>query len=71
MTMTRGWTLEMTEDWTHTRVTEHDKACVLQITVEHKVASEHFNWSGRKRPRLYEGQCRQEKKRYGTSLLRT
>ena len=35
----------MTEDWTHTRITEHDKACVLQSTVEHNVASEHFNSS--------------------------
>ena len=45
MTMTRAWTLEMTEDWTHPRITEHDKACVLQSTVEHNVASEHFNSS--------------------------
>ena len=29
MTMTRAWTLEMTEDWTHARITEHDKACVV------------------------------------------
>ena len=43
MTMTRAWTLEMTEDWTHTRITEHDKACVLQSTVEHNVTSEQFN----------------------------
>ena len=43
--MTRAWTLEMTEDWTRTRITEHDKACVLQSTVEHNVASEHFNSS--------------------------
>ena len=35
MTMTRAWTLEMTEDWTHTRITEHDKAYALQRTSEH------------------------------------
>ena len=45
MTKTRAWTLEMTEDWTHPRITEHDKACVFQSTVEHNVASEHFNSS--------------------------
>ena len=42
MTMTRARTLEMTEDWTHSH---HDKACVIQSTVEHNVASEHFNSS--------------------------
>ena len=35
MTMTRAWTLEMTEDWTHTRIKEHDKAYALQRTSEH------------------------------------
>ena len=40
--MTRAWTLEMTEDWTHSH---HDKACVIQSTVEHNVASEHFGSS--------------------------
>ena len=39
----------MTEDWTHTRNTKHDKACVLRSTVEHNDASDHLNWSGRNR----------------------
>ena len=37
MTTTRAWTLEMTEDWTPPRITEHDKARVFQSTVEHNV----------------------------------
>ena len=37
MTLARAWTLEMTDDRTHTRITEHDKDGVLQST--------HFNSS--------------------------
>ena len=33
----------MTEEWIHTPITEHDKACVLQSFVEHNVESEHLN----------------------------
>ena len=29
MTMTRAGPMEMTEDWVHTRITEHDKALHL------------------------------------------
>ena len=62
MTMTRAWTLEMTEDWTHTRIKEHDKACVLQSTVEHNVVSEQFKSSlaHHLQTLTSEGKCKEE-----------
>ena len=59
MTMTRAWTLEMTEELIHTPITEHDKACVLQSFVEHNVASEHLN---SERPFYGRDSCNEKKR---------
>ena len=61
ITMTRAWTLEMTEDWTHSRIMEHDKACVILSTVEHNVALEHFDSSlAHSKTLASEGRCKEE-----------
>ena len=49
-------------DWSHTRITKHDKACVLQSTVEHNELV---------RKKSSTPLWRARKKRHGTSLLRT